>query len=279
MPTFKTLWIAVLFCSDAQGAYLPSSNKPVALGVGNIAAFKSNPFAANNHPGTLAFANKNSLSLGVESLFLVEGLNMACLSWNYRLNKRQILGLGYNFFGHSAYNESMAKIAIAQKLSPVFGAGLSLDYFRLQLPSENFGVKHLLSIEAGIYASLSSNIDFALHVLNPFRPRIGEYMDERLPFVVNATILYKPNKNAIIASEWHQIMNEKGQLRAGVIYKVSEKMSLRGGAYFKPINLGFGFTYCARNLSVHFDFAMHPYLNLSSAAAITYTSTNESQDF
>lgn len=277
MPVFKTLWILVLFSFNAQGTFLPLTHNPVSLGLGNITSFKTNPFVAYTHPGSLAFVKQNSISFGFESLFLVEGLNHACLSWNYRLNKRQILGIGYGFFGNTNYNEGLLKVALAQKISPSFGAGLSLDYMRLQLPQENFGVKHLLTVETGLYGTLSPNVDLAFHVINPFRPKIAEYMDERLPFVINSTFIFKANKHAIIAIEWHQIVNDRGQLRVGMSYKVSDKVSLRVGGYSRPINIGFGLSYSVKSLSIHIDFAMHPYLDMSSGAAITYTSANETQ--
>lgn len=204
-----------------------------------------------------------------------------CLAGNYKLSKTQTLGLGYSFFGNQYYNEGLLKLAIANKFTSRFGGGISLDYFRLQLPKETYSVKHLLTFEAGIYSSFNSDFDFALQVINPLRISLSEYNDERLPFVTNASLFYKSSSKITIAAEWNQRMNGNGTLKVGLNYQISKKLNVSAGVYNKPINPSFGLSFMSKNISIHLAFAMHPYLNATTAGGITYSNltTKQANDF
>ena len=271
MPAFKTLWILVLCAFQAKATLYPTTQGPVSLGLGSISSYKADPFAAYNHQGSLAFAKQNSISFAVQSQYFVEGLNTACFAGNYKISRTQNLGIGYSFFGNQHYNEGLLKLSLAKKFSSNFGGGISLDYLRLQLPKESFSVKHLLTFEAGIYAKFNTNFDLALQLINPARVPLASYNDERLPFITNTALFYNPTKNLTIAAEWSQVMNGKGNLKVGVNYKVSSIFTISGGIYNKPANPTFGISYTGKKISIHLAFAVHPYLNATSSAGITYS--------
>ncbi len=274
MSANKVLWILVLFAFQAKATIFPTTQGPVAIGLGTISAFKTDPFAAYNHQGSLAFAKQNSFSISFQSQYFVEGLNHACFAANYKLNKTQTFGIGYSFFGNQYYNEGLLKLSLAKKFSSQFGGGISLDYLRIQLPKESYSVKHLLTFEAGIYSSFNSNFDFAFQVINPARVPLARYNDERLPFITNSSLFYNANKKLTIAAEWNQIMNSDGNLKIGINYQVSKNLKIMVGAYNKPVNASFGISYFAKNISIHIAFAMHPYLNATSAGGITFWPIN-----
>lgn len=265
------LFLILIFCAfQSKATVFPTTQGPVSLGFGTISSLKSDPFAAYNHQGSLAFAKQNSLSLGFQTQYFVDGLNQAYLAANYKISKTQTLGLAYNFFGNQYYNEGLLKVSFANKFTSHFGGGISLDYMRLQLPKESYPVKHLITAGAGIYSSFNSDFDFALQVINPLRVSLSDYNDERLPFITNASLFYKSTSKLIIAAEWSQQMNGKGNLKVGLNYKVSDKLNICAGVYNKPINPSFGLSFTSKNISIHLALSMHPYLNATSAAGITY---------
>ena len=264
------IWFIILFSFEANATIFPSTQGPVSLGFGSIAGFISDPFSAYNHQGSLAFAKQNSISFGFQSQYFVDGLNHACVAANYQLNKTQILGIGYSFFGNSHYNEGLLKLTLSKKFTPHFGGGVSLDYLRIQLPKESFVVKNLLTFEAAIYTSFNSNFDFAFQIINPARIPLANYNDERLPFITNSSLFYNPNKMLTIAAEWNQIMNGKGYLKVGINYKVSKKIIIRAGVFNKPINPCLGISYTTKKIQIHVAFALHPYLNSMSSGGITF---------
>ncbi len=277
MPLNKLFLVFFLFAFQAKATIFPSTQGPVALGLGTISSFKNDPFAAYNHQGSLAFAKQNSISFGFQSQYFVEGLNNACLAANYKINKTQTFGIGYSFMGNQYYNEGLLKVSLAKKFTSHFGGGISLDYLRLQLPKESFPVKHLLTFEAGIYTTFNSNFDFALQVINPANVLLANYNNERLPFITNTSLFYKPNPKLLIAAEWNQIMNGKGNLKVGINYQVSKKLRLTAGVYNKPVNLTFGFSYSTKKITIHTAFALHPYLNTTAAGGLTYSPHNAEQ--
>lgn len=272
-------FLILFFCAfNCEATIFPNTQGPVSLGFGTISAFKADLFSAYNHQGSLAFAKKNSVSFGFQSQYFVEGLNNASLAANYKINQTQILGIGYSFLGNQYYNESLLKVSLAKKFSSHFGGGISLDYLRLQLPKESFPVKNLLTFEAGIYTSFNKDFDVALQLINPARVPLANYNDERLPFITNTTLIYNSTSKLSIAAEWNQIMNSYGNLKIGINYQASKKLNIRAGIYNKPANLCFGISYKSKDISIHLAFAMHPYLNATSAGAITYCPNNSKDE-
>ncbi|MFM9944150.1 MAG: hypothetical protein ACKVQB_02835 [Bacteroidia bacterium] len=272
MPVNKTIILVfVLSAFQSKATIFPSPQGPFTLGLGTISAFKTDPFVAYNHQGSLAFTKHNSISLGIQSQYFVEGLSMACFSGNYKISKTQTFGIGYSYFGNQFYNEGLLKVSLAKKFSNNFGGGISLDYLRLQLPKESCRVKHLLTFEAGIYSKFSSDFEFALQLVNPARVPLSGYDDERLPFVTNTSLFYNANKQLTIAAEWSQVMNGKGNLKVGLNYALSSIFYISAGVYNKPINPAFGISYKGSKINIHLAFAMHPYLNAISSGGITYT--------
>lgn len=262
----------MFFCAlNCKATIFPASQGAVSLGLGTISSFKSDPFLAYNHQGSLAFVKQNSISLGFQSQYFVDGLNHACIASNYRISKTQVLGLGYSFFGNQYYNEGLLKLALAKKFSSNFGGGISLDYLRLQLPKETYPAKHLLTFEAAIYSSFNSNFDFALQVINPARVSLSKYNDERLPFITNTSFFYKSGSKIILITEWNQIMNNKGNLKVGINYLANKNLTIRAGVFNKPVNPSFGISYKTKDVTINLAFAVHPYLNAVSAGSITFS--------
>jgi len=274
MRFLHLLFCLPIFYWESKATLFPVSTGAVSLGLGTIVALKTDPFAAYNHAGSLAFAESNSVSLAFQSQFFVEGLNQGTVAAHFKLNKTQMIGLGYNFFGNQHYNEGLLKLTFSNKFSSQLGAGISLDYMRLQLPRESYPVKHLVTFETGLYAKFNSNFDFALLISNPIRVRLARYNDERLPFVINTTLIYNMNKKLTLAAEWHQIVTDVGSLKIGLEYQVTEKLILRTGMFNNPMNPCFGISYKSKKLRIHLAYSLHPFLNTITSSAITYSTKN-----
>lgn len=277
-PVNKLLLIFVFNAFYAKAVIYPSSQGPVSMGMGTLSGFKNNPFAAYNHQGSLAFVNRNSVSLSFQSLYFVEGLNQACLAANYKLRKTQNLGIACSFFGNQYYNEGLFKLSLARKFSSNFGGGIALDYLRLQLPLESYPVQNLLTFEAGIYSSFNSNFDFAFQIINPARVKLAVYNDERLPFIVNGSVFFNSSPKLTLGAEWFQIMNGTGNLKFGINYKVSDKLEIRAGLFNKPVNPCLGITCSSKKIRIHLAFSFHPYLNAASSAGITFLPSHVIKD-
>ena len=273
MGQYSLLSLLVILFSQTEATIFPSNQGPIALGFGNISSYKSDPFTALNHQGTLALAQNNSLSIAFQSQYFVEGLNHACIAGNYNIHNRGILGIGYTFFGNQHYNEGLLKVSFSKRFFERLGAGISLDYLRHQLPKEFYKVKNLVTFEAGILAQFNPHYDLAVQVINPLRVPLANYNDERLPFIINMAIFYNSGKKIILAAEWNQIVTGEGNLRVGIDYEVSNNFNVRAGFHNKPINPSLGISYTLKSIGIHVAFSMHPYLNASSAAGLTYYSS------
>lgn len=269
------VWIFLLFSFKSQAVNFPGTQGPVSHGTGNISSLKNDPFAAFNHQGSLALSKCDFLSVSAKTLFLVPELNTACMTFSKKINKTQTLGLGYSFFGNQYYNESIAKLSFAKKFMNKTGGGISIDYYRLQLPKESYKVKNIFTFEIGFYSELNKYFDVAFQLINPANVPLANYMDEKLPFVANSSIFYKINDKLIVAAEWCQTINSNGFTKLGIKYNATKNFEFFAGVVQKTSSVSFGVNYTLKKTIIALSFSTHPYLGSISSAGFSYFKNHE----
>lgn len=262
-------YFSLLFISSlSEATEFPSLASPVALGAGNIKVFKSDPFSGSYHPGVAAFTSTSSVSLAYQTNYFVEGLNQIRLAGNYKLNKSKAIGMTFGFFGNQYYNESQSKIVLSQLLSSKFGAGVAINYLRVQIPQKEFNVRHALTFDAAIYCAFSRHLDFAFHVVNPAANLFSKRL---LPSLISTHLIYNSSSKLICIAEFAQILNGHSSLNLGLEYNFSKNFVLHFGLQTKQLLPSFGISTTKKNYCIHFAFSFHPYLNSSSALGLTYS--------
>jgi hypothetical protein len=118
---------------------------------------------------------------------------------------------------------------------------------------------------------LSNSLEIAFQIINPGRVKIGEYENEKLNFVTNASLCYRSNNKLTLFAEWNQIISGSGILKLAAEYVLNPKVTVRFGAYGKPLNPSFGLSSSQKNVKIHLAFAFHPYLNTSTGGGLTYS--------
>ena len=262
------LYLIIIFTSlPASAIEFPSLASPIALGAGNVKALKADPFSGSYHPGSLAFISKNSISMAFQSNYFIPGLNQLLVAANCLLPKAKRLSFSYGFFGNQYYNESHTKLGFAQVFSSKFGGGVALDYLRIQIPQKEFNIKHALTFDAAFYFTFNRHLDFAFHVINPLRVRFG---NERLPFIINSTLIYNSSSKLILVAEFNQVMAGQSDVNIGLEYNFSKNFILRAGIQTKQFSPCFGVSISKKKYSIHLAFSLHHYLSSTSAMGFTY---------
>lgn len=271
----QTIFILLLASLNAKAVIFPSVQGPISHASGNISSILKDPYAAYNHQGCLALSKSDIISLSVKSSYFISQLSMVSLAASKKIKKKQTLGLGYSFFGNQYYNESLLKLSFANKISKNTGAGVSLDYYRLQLPDEKLKIKNILTFELGFYTELNKEFDIAFQLINPAKLFISEFSDDKMPFVINSSIFYKTNYPIRIGAEWSQTANGKGVPRFCISYSANKSMNFYIGFFAKPSNASVGLSFISKKTIVSVSFSTHPYLNYSSTAGFSFFKQNE----
>lgn len=264
------LWILLFVWFETAAVNFPAFQGPVSFGAANISSVLKDPFVAYNHQGCLALVKNDMFSFSAKNSYFTPELNTFGASISKKINNNQVLGLAYSFFGNKYYNESLVKLSFAKKLFEKTGAGISLDYFRLQLPKETFEVKNILTFEIGFYTELSKNFDIAIQFINPAMVQLSSTYNEKLAFVTNSSIFYKVDNKLKFGAEWSQTVNGKGYSKFCINYEISPKFDFYCGFYQKPSNASAGIICNYKNLKISLAFSTHPYLKSSSAAGISF---------
>jgi hypothetical protein len=259
--------IVLLLSSLSKASEFPYLASPVALGAGNIKVFKSDPFSGSYHPGVAAFAPVNSVSLAYQTNYFVEGLNQFRLAGNYKLSKVKSIGITYDFFGNQYYNQSQSKIVLSQLVSSKFGVGVAINYLRIQIPQNDFNVRHSLNVDAAIYYAFSRQLDFAFHVISPASNRNSNRL---LPCLLSTHLIYNSGSNLTCIAEFNQILGGYHNLNVGMEYNFSKNFVLRAGLQTKQLSPSFGISATNKRYCIHLAFSFHPYLSSTSALGFTY---------
>lgn len=179
-------------------------------------------------------------------------------------------GLSVTHFGYSEYNENKFGLAYAHSFGEKFSAGIQFDYFYLHLPGD-YGTNGTFVVEAGILAEPVDKLTFGVHIFNPTRTKIADFLDERIPTIMRAGFGYAFTENLSFNIETEKDLEQKARFKAGIEYMVIQDLYLRTGFATNPNQNYFGLGYKFKNFSANMAFSTNPVLPMSTHIAIIYT--------
>ena len=146
-------------------------------------------------------------------------------------------GLVMNYFGFSEFNEQKIGIAYARQLGKRFSFGAQFDYIGTRI--NEFGNTNTYTVELGILASLSQQIDLGAHFFNPIGVNRG-IEEEPLESILSFGLNYRPSKNLSLMADVEAELDFAPRYKIGIDYSFSEVFNLRVGAHTEPTSLSLG---------------------------------------
>jgi len=206
------------------------------LGMGNTAYARKDINAIFGNQAGLASLNSSSISINSERRFSVGELGSHTLGAAIP-TKAGTFGLTMNYFGFSEYNEQKIGIAYARNLGEKFSLGAQFDYIGTRI--SEFGNTSTYTVEIGILATLTSQIELGAHFFNPISADRG-IEEEPLKSVLSFGLSYKPSASLIMMADVEAELDFDPRYKLGIDYSFSEKFYLRVGAYTSPTTLSLG---------------------------------------
>ena len=194
-------------------------------GLGQITAVHNDINSAYGNQAGLAFLQGMGINVGYENRFQVfelSALNFA-LAKNY--NKLGTFGFVMKKFGFSQFNEFMAGLVYAKKLSNSFSAAIQFDYFNTSILG--YGNKSTFSFETGLLYKLSNQLTIGIHVTNPFPITFVD--DQDIPTIINLGVKYKVSDYLNIYGEFEKHINYNFYLKSGIEYSPIDIFTLYFG--------------------------------------------------
>jgi len=272
MPRLLILFFAICIAEKSFGQFGDNAGGRSTGMAGAYVALGDGWSAFHNQAG---LASVKSIDAGVyyENRFGLSALSDKGLFVATRFGKG-VFAASYHSFGYSEYASSKGGLAYAMGLGEKLDVGIQLNYYSVRL-GENYGRAIAVSAEGGFLFRLNSKLTLAGHISNPNRAKLSEYLDERIPAVFRMGATYTFSKNVLFTGEVYKDTQFDAAIRAGLEYRISESIALRGGFASAPRQFTFGFGWKLNQWMFDMAAAYHPVLGFNPHVSFTYAGNTE----
>ena len=257
MKRFFLLFLITLTLSTANAHEFISPIGGRAAAMGGTSVASRGLWAIQNNPAGLAHLDKLSLGLYYENFwFLPEtAYKIGALALPTRFG---CLGLSFNQFGSSKYNENKFGLAYAKDFGPYFQMGLQLDYLSIHTGND-YGKQSAVTFELGIQSQVTQKLRLGTYIFNPVSIRLEQSLNqEKLPIVFRFGAAYQFTKDFVAQCEIEKNTERDGvSLRGGLEYEALKHFYLRAGLQTNPNLLTFGLGYTLRFVSIDVAAQLH----------------------
>ncbi len=258
------LLISLMLSSSTLFAYdiiHPLGGRAAAMGGSSVAS--QGLWALQNNPAGMANLEKISIGLYYENRWFLPETAYKCGAFALP-TKFGCLGLSFNQFGSSKYNENKFGLAYAKDFGRYLQIGLQLAYFLLKIGND-YGSYHAVTFELGLQSQVTDRLTLGAYIFNPVSFRLDQTLNhEKLPIVMRFGAAYKFTKDFIGQCEIEKNTEREGvSLRGGLEYEVVRSLYIRAGVQTNPGILSFGLGYAIRFVQVDVAAQLHNDLGAS----------------
>lgn len=259
----KILYSILILCIP----FLAISQSAEMLSMGETAFARKDINALFGNQAGLTSLNSSSVSVNTERRFNIGELSRHTVGFATP-TEAGTFGLVVNYFGFSEFNEQKIGLAYARQLGKRFSFGAQFDYIGTRI--NEFGNANTYTVELGILASISQQMDIGAHFFNPLGVDRG-IEDEPLESILSFGLNYRPSKNLTLMADVEAELDFTPRYKIGIDYSFSEIFNLRIGAHTEPtsISLGVGLK-LGDNFKIDIATAYQTILGITPGIGIRY---------
>jgi len=215
----------------------------------------------------LAKLKNKSFGAYYENRFETKELSTKAFHFNYP-TKQGSFSLTYNQFGFNLYKESKIGLAYSRALGKHFWAGLQFDQIRKEL-NQTYGSQNKYTFEAGLLAEIFTNFHLGFHIFNPSQINFSTWdYEDKIPCIIRFGFSWKLSNQTIITFETEKDLDYDIRTKAGMEYKISERIFLRAGVYNHPNSASLGMGFSFQLLKANISFSRHPVLGYTPSVDV-----------
>ena len=258
------LLITLILSSPTIFAYdfiHPFGGRAAAMGGSSVAS--QGLWALQNNPAGMANLDKISLGLYYENRWMLPETAYKCGAFALP-TKFGTLGLSFNQFGSSKYNENKIGLAYAKDFGRYLQIGLQLDYLLLKI-GNNYGSFKAVTFELGIQSQVTDKLRLGTYIFNPVSFSFEQTINhEKMPIVMRFGMAYQFTKDFIGQCEIEKDTEREGvSLRGGLEYEAVRNFYIRAGIQTNPGILSFGLGYAISFAQINVAAQLHNELGSS----------------
>ncbi len=261
----KYLAILLLLFSCELRAQVNAGPRAAALGTAGTAL--NGVWSVQQNPAGISDVSEPALSLAYEQYLPEPGLSTRSAVFVFPFSNNAV-GLSFERYGFSAYQEQSAGFAYAKKFGPSLKLALGFRYHQFSIPA--YGSSAAFSVEAGFQYALSEQFSLASHVYNPGRSKYAAASEVDIPVKISFGTAVRFSDKLLLVSELRARLDYPLDVGVGLEYAMVEWFALRGGITVNPFKRygGFGLSY--NHVSLEGAISFHTHLGYSPQIGLGY---------
>ncbi|OQX95755.1 hypothetical protein B6I21_03760 [candidate division KSB1 bacterium 4572_119] len=164
---------------------------------------------------------------------------------------------GVSSFGNELYQEQTTVFGFSESISEKFFYGINFHYMKLQI--KGYGSDYCYGIDVGFLVKLNPRLNWGFFTTNINRASIGK-SDDLLPQSFSTGINIVPLERINLNVDLYKELPFPLELRAGIEYKLLDKIAVRGGFSTEPAQFCGGFGFFFRKIQC--DYAVNTHMDL-----------------
>jgi hypothetical protein len=266
MKSFLLLFIIAPILATSSNGDGPIGVRSAALGHASSTLF--DVWSARNNQGSLGFVRKTEVGAFYENRFFVKELSQSGFAVAAPI-KKGTFGISYSSLGYNLYRESQATLSYGMKLSENVSAGIGVDYLNTKI-ADIYGQAHAFTGSFGLTAKILPQMVVSTHIYNPFRAKITNYNNEKIPTIFKLGAQYIFSKKVFIVAEAEKTSAKKINIKGGIEYNPSSLIYLRVGGSSYPTQAAFGLGVNYNGLKIDMSTSYHNVLGFSPQIGLSY---------
>ena len=252
-----------LFSSNGDG---PIGSRSAALGHASSCLFDI--WSTRNNQGSLGFVRKTEVGAFYENRFFVKELTQSGFAAAIPI-KKGTFGICYSSLGYKLYRESQTTLSYGMKLNDNISAGIGFDYLSTRI-ADIYGKANAFTGSVGLLAKILPQVVISSHIYNPFRAKITNYNNEKVPTIFKFGAQYIFSKKVFIVAEAEKTSAKKINIKGGIEYNPSSLVYLRVGGSSYPAQASFGLGVNYNGIKIDMCTSYHSILGFSPQIGLSY---------
>jgi hypothetical protein len=252
-----------LLASNGDGPIGPRS-----AALGHASSCLYDVWSTRNNQGSLGFVRQTEVGAFYENRFFVKELTQSGFAAAIPI-KKGTFGFCYSSLGYKLYRESQASLSYAMLLSENISAGVAFDYLNTKI-ADIYGHANAFTGSIGLTAKLTSQVTVSTHIYNPFRVKITDYNNEKVPTIFKLGAKYTFSKQVFLVAEAEKTSAQRINIKGGIEYNPSSLIYIRVGGASYPTQAAFGIGVNYNGLKIDVSSMYHSVLGLSPQIGLSY---------
>ncbi len=261
---FPFLFLSLsVFGSNGDGPLGPRS-----AALGHASSTLYDVWSTHNNQGSIGFLRQAQVGAFCENRFFIKELTQSGFAAVVPI-KKGTFGLCYSSLGYKLYRESQLSLSYGIKLSENISAGIAFDYLNTKI-ADIYGQANAFTGSFGVTAKLLPQLIVATHIYNPFRAKITNYNNEKIPTIFKVGAQYSFTKKVYLLAEAEKTSTQKVNVKVGIEYLPVKTVYIRAGGCSYPTLASFGLGVNYKGLKIDLSSMYHSILGLSPQIGLSY---------